>query len=306
MADPSGGEREIVAWLKNKENTPPDGDTWIGDDTAVISTPDCDLLFATDAVVEGVHFLAGPGHLADAGWKAIARNVSDVAAMGGTPTHAVVAISGASSAALVAIDEGLQLAVASYGFPIVGGDLSGGSSIVITVSILGRAERGRSVLRSGAHPGDQLFVTGPLGAASAGLRALLGDPSSNGPHVEAHRRPHARLAEGQTAASAGATAMIDLSDGLGIDLHRLADASNVGFAIRAVPIAPGATLEDALAGGEDYELLFSAAPDAAIDRAFDLAGLAPPRQIGVVLPDEGVRLLDRAPLPAKGWEHDLG
>lgn len=306
MADPSGGERAIIAWLKGREGTPPHGDTWIGDDTAVIRTPTADLLFATDSVVEGVHFLPGRSQLADAGWKAIARNVSDVAAMGGTPTHAVVAISGASGAELVSIDEGLQLAASTYGLPIVGGDLSAGPAIVITVSILGTVASGHSVLRSGARPGDLLFVTGPLGAASAGLRALRADPTSTDPLVDAHRRPRARLSEGQAAAAGGATAMIDLSDGLGIDLHRLADASEVGFVIDALPTAAGATRDDALAGGEDYELLFSCPADASLLLAFESAGLSLPRRIGVVVADARSRLCEGVPLSPEGWEHDLG
>jgi thiamine-monophosphate kinase len=114
------------------------------------------------------------------------------------------------------------------------------------------------------------------------------------------------VTEGQLAARCGATAMIDVSDGLAIDLHRLADASRVGFAIDEVPVSIGATLDEAIAGGEDYELLFAAPAAAAITTAFSEAGLAVPTRIGSVLADSGSRTCMGENLPAIGWQHDLG
>lgn len=276
---------------------------WVGDDAAVL-TGAARLLFASDVLVEEVHFRRTLSSLADVGWKALATNVSDLAAMGATPLGAVVAIVGADRAGVEALFDGLLAAGATYDCPVVGGDLSDGPALVVSVAILGSAS-GPPVLRSGGHPGDRLFLTGPTGAASLGLRLLLADPSASGSCVEAHRRPLARLREGRAAALGGATAMIDVSDGLGIDLDRLASASRVGVEIDAVPTADGATFDDAFAGGDDYELLFSA-PDAdLVATAFADAGLRPPVEFGRLVADAGVRTLEGRVFDPVGYAHEL-
>jgi thiamine-monophosphate kinase len=264
---------------------------WIGDDAAVLRPPAGPLLLAADALVEGVHWdpaVVGPD---DAGWKALAVNVSDVAAMGGRPLHAVVTVAVPHGRAgdLDRLYDGLEAAAKALDCPIVGGDLTGGPALVVTVAVTGTVEGGAApVLRSGARPGDLLLVTGPLGAASAALR---------------ERRPAGRVAprvaEGAAARVGGATAMLDLSDGLVIDLRRLAEASGVGVVVDDVPVAAGASLEDALAGGDDYELLF-AAPTAP---SFP-AGLPVPIVIGRCTADPGERRFGAGPLPEGGWEHD--
>ena len=142
-------------------------------------------------------------------------NLSDVAAMGGRTTAAVVGIAGATMEDLVALYEGFLDAGSHYGCPIVGGDLSDGDQLVVSVAVLGRGG-GRPVLRSGAQRGDHVFVTGALGSSAAGLRELLADETATGVNVDAHRRPIARTAEGPAAAVAGATAMIDVSDGFAL------------------------------------------------------------------------------------------
>ncbi|HWD25021.1 MAG TPA: AIR synthase related protein, partial [Acidimicrobiales bacterium] len=147
MSDAVRDERSMVQWFAERSATPPVGETWIGDDTAVLKTEAGTLLFATDSVVEGVHFFSGASNLADAGWKALVRNVSDVAAMGGVPTHAVAAVSGADEEELLAIHEGLSEASVAYGCPVVGGDLSKGAAIVVSVAILGRGGLVAPVLR---------------------------------------------------------------------------------------------------------------------------------------------------------------
>ncbi len=159
--------------------------------------------------------------------------------------------------------------------------------------------------RAGASAGDVLVVTGPLGGSAAGLR-LLRSGRGDGPLVEAHRRPRARLAEGRVAAEAGATAMIDVSDGLALDLHRLADASGVGFVLDAVPVAPGARLDEALGGGEDYELVVATPDPGALGAAFAGAGLRPPMVIGRCTAEIGERLLGGEPLGRLGFEHAVG
>jgi thiamine-monophosphate kinase len=149
-----------------------------------------------------------------------------------------------------------------------------------------------------------VLLTGPCGGSAAGLRALR---AGTGPGL-AYRRPVARLREGQLAQLSGAHAMIDVSDGLALDLHRLADASDVGFRLDEVPVADGATLEEALGGGEDYELLIAISrtdADALTDR-FEREGLRVPARVGTVASDPELRLFGDGPLERLGWQHRLG
>jgi thiamine-monophosphate kinase len=233
-----------LSQLRRRFPPAPPGEVWIGDDAAVLRPPDGPLLLAADALVEGVHWDPSVTGVDDAGWKALAVNVSDLAAMGGRPLHAVVT---------------------------------------------GTVD-GVPVLRSGARPGDLLLVTGPLGAASAALRERRAVP-----------RVTPRVAEGIAARLGGATAMLDLSDGLLMDLRRLAEASAVGVVVDdgGVPVADGASLEDALGGGDDYELLFAAPTPPSFPPT-----LAAPVVIGRCTPDPAERRLGAGPLPEGGWEHD--
>ena len=270
-------ELDFVASLEARLGSAPAGETWIGDDAAVVRAPAGPLLLAIDPMVAGVHFLE-PGP--DVGWAAVARNVSDLAAMGGRPLHALVSLVIPPGVDVDGVLEGLAEATAMC--PIVGGDTSSGATLVITVAVTGTVD-GLPVLRSGARPGDVLFVTGPLGDVPV--------------------RPVPRVGEGSAAREAGATAMIDISDGLGLDLRRLAHASGVGVELDALPVAEGASWDDAATRGESYELLF-AAPDA--DRvldAFDGAGLEPPIEIGRCTSDADAMLLGDGLLPEGGWEH---
>jgi thiamine-monophosphate kinase len=298
-------ELEAIALLERLLPKAPPGETWIGDDAAVLSRSSGRLLLASDCLVEGVHFDRALSSLADVGWKSLAVNLSDVAAMAGTPTAAVVAVAGGSLEDLERIYEGMVEAAQRYGCPVVGGDLSAGSALVISVAILGHVPAGRPVLRSGARPGDALFVTGPLGRSAAGLRALRdGHPAAA--LAGAHRRPLPRLQEGRAAAAAGAGAMIDVSDGLALDLDRLASASGVGIVLDEVPVWPGATLADALFGGEDFELVFAAPDPVAVAAAFRASSLRAPVQIGRCSGDRTERLLAGSPLAVEGYVHRLG
>jgi thiamine-monophosphate kinase len=270
-------ELAFVASLAARFGPPPAGETWIGDDAAVVRPPDGPLLLAIDPMVEGVHFVTAD---ADVGWKAVARNVSDLAAMGGRPLHALVSLVIPPGADVDGVLDGLVHATSLC--PIVGGDTASGPVWVITVAVTGTVD-GDPVLRSGARPGDTLFVTGPLGVPPA--------------------RPVPRVAEGTAARVAGATAMLDLSDGLGIDLRRLADASGVGVALDAIPVAEGAGFDDAIGGGDDYELVFAAPDPDAVVAAFEAAGLERPIEIGRCTADVEERRLGDGPLPAGGWEH---
>jgi thiamine-monophosphate kinase len=268
------------------------------------------LLASVDSVVEGVHVdlsLCSPG---DVGWKALMGALSDLAAMGAAPLAALVALcvpggSGDGELAL-GVMEGVAEASVVSGCPVVGGDVSESAVLVVAVTVLGTVEAvgGPPVGRSGALPCDVVLLTGPCGGSAAGLRALR---AGTGPGA-AYRRPLARLREGQVARLAGAHAMIDVSDGLALDLHRLADASGVGFRLDEVPVAEGATLKDALGGGEDYELLIAVSrveADALVD-AFEREGLRRPARIGTVMSDPALRLFGDGGLERLGWQHRLG
>jgi len=285
----------------------------VGDDAAIVSAPRGPMLLAADAVVAGVHVDLDLVGLDDMGWKAIVANVSDVAAVGGRPCCAVVTVAGP----LGQIDfdllyDGLTEAAAAYECPIVGGDLSSSTTLVVSVAIVGEGggEERAPVLRSGARSGDTLFVTGPLGSSAAGLELLRAGRASDAPDLAlAHRRPRARLDEGTAARVAGASAMIDVSDGLARDLRNLADASGVGVVLDRVPVAIGVNrVSDdpeslALGGGEDYELLFAAPDPSVVEVTFAERGLGTPLRIGRCTDDRTERRLRDADLPALGWEH---
>jgi thiamine-monophosphate kinase len=281
------------------------------DDAAVLGFPGGGpLVVSVDSVVEGVHVdlsICSPG---DVGWKAMMGALSDLAAVGAGPVGALVALcvpggSGEGELAL-GVMAGVAEASAASGCPVVGGDLSGAGELAVSVTVLGTTEPGDrpAVSRAGAQAGDVVLVTGPCGGSAAGLRALR---ARTGPG-EAYRRPVARLREGALARLGGAHAMIDVSDGLALDLHRMADASDVGFTLDGVPVGEGATLEEALGGGEDYELLIAMSEedaDALID-SFEREGLRLPARIGTMTSDVALRLLGDRALERLGWQHRLG
>jgi thiamine-monophosphate kinase len=289
------------------------------DDAAVVGFPGGGpLVVSVDSVVEGVHVdlsISSPG---DVGWKALMGALSDLAAVGATPVGALVALcvpggSGQGDLAL-AVMAGVAGASAAGGCPVVGGDVSEAGELAVAVTVFGTTETGGRppVGRAGARPGDIVFATGPCGASAAGLRELRarGGAGTAGDDrlAEAHRRPVARLREGALARAAGAHAMIDVSDGLALDLHRLADASGVGFRLDTVPVAAGATEDEALGGGEDYELLIAIGPgdaDVLGDRCV-AEGLRRPMETGTVVEDVSVRTLRGRPLRRMGWQHRLG
>jgi thiamine-monophosphate kinase len=245
----------------------------VGDDAAVL---DGGLCATTDLLVEDVHFRRATTSLADLGWKALAVNVSDLAAMGAEPVAALVSLvvpDWLTAAGAEELYAGLDACAAASGLQVAGGDVSRGPLLAVSVTALGRADR--PALRSGAHPGDVLCVTGPLGGSRAGL-ALLEGQVPEGAHagalIDRHRRPQPRVEEGRLLARV-AHAMLDVSDGLASDAARLAEASRVACRIDldAVPAQDGvAAVAAALgrpagwfaaAGGEDYELLAALDPD---------------------------------------------
>lgn len=297
------GEFAVLQRLRDLLPGPPPGETWIGDDAAVVSSPPGALVLTADAVVAGVHFDLSLVGLDDVGWKAMSVALSDVAAMGCVPQYALVTVCAPSDTDVDLLYKGVAEAVEVYGCPVVGGDLVEAAVLMVSVAVTGDTGHRSPVLRSGAAPGDRLFVTGRLGASAAGLRRLrAGEARDEDVTVSAHRRPWARLSEGRVARAAGATAMVDVSDGLATDVRHLAEASGVGVALDAVPVAPRATLDDALGGGDDYELVFTASNPAHVAATFAQAGLRQPIPFGVCTAD-GRCLLAGAPLPEGGWEH---
>lgn len=297
-------EFAAIERIRRRLPQPPPGETWIGDDAAVVAAPTGALLLTTDAVVAGVHADLSLVGLDDLGWKAVAAAVSDIAAMGGRGTHLLVTVCGPNGTDLDLLYAGIAAASAEYRCPVVGGDMAFSSDLVVAVTVVGDAGTHPPLLRSGGGPGETIFVTGPLGSSAAGLRRLAaGDAAGEDPLVRAHRRPRARLAEGAAARAGGATAMIDVSDGLAAELRHLAGASRVGVVLDSVPVAEGASLAEALGGGEDYELVFTAPDAGRVNASFAGAGLRGPVAIGRCTADPTELLLAGEPLPEGGWEH---
>ena len=246
-------------------------------------------------------------------------NVSDIAAMAGSPRYALCALTltdAVDAAWVMELFGGMREACDGYALWLVGGNLARGSQLAVVVTVVGEVAPGRAVLRSGARVGDVVAVTGDLGGAAAGLRssaaaaaATLGEAEREA--VARHVRPTARVGEAAVLARHGATSMIDISDGLALDLSRLCDASGVGVRLRThdVPLGPAATIEDAIGGGEDYELLVTLSEHEAFTAAAaeltDTFGV-PLTAIGEVL--EGDRLAvdtegNETVLAAQGWDH---
>src|SRR6478609_6198171 len=268
----------------------------LADDAAVLELGAETLVLTHDMLVEGVHFLPGQSR-ADVAWKLVASNLSDLAAKGAEPLGVLLGymLDEGGEDFLAGLGEVLE----HYGVPLLGGDtVSGGPPQALGLTAIGRATHRPVPSRSGARPGDGLWLTGQLGAAMLGFETLR---DGTGGDAQAYLRPMARLAEGAALAPL-VTAMMDVSDGLLLDAWRLAEASQVSLAIdgAAVPIAaPEPRRFDALRWGDDYELLFTLP-----------AGVEPPvpaTRIGSVEPRGFVPLfLDGEPLANRdglGWEH---
>jgi thiamine-monophosphate kinase len=252
------------------------------------------------------------------GHKAIVVNVSDIAAMGASPRSAVCALvlpPDVEAAWVMELFGGMREACDEYALWLVVGDLSRGGTQSIAVTVTGEVAPGKAVLRSGARPGDRVVVTGELGGSAAGLRLSDAATTPNEQQlalVRRHLRPTARVGEGGVLAAHGATAMMDVSDGLAIDVSRLVRASHVGanVVLGDVPVAAGATLDDALGGGEDYELLAALPDDAAVEAArgeLNEGFGVPLTEVGRIVDGEGLTAIEpdgtERPLEPIGWDH---
>ena len=277
--------------------------------------------YTTDTMVDGVHFTSHTTPWRDLGWKALASNISDIAAMGGVPAWALVTL-GLPSDTLVAdvaeLYAGMSEICGEYGAQIIGGDMVSSPVIFVTVALTG-ISRDAPMLRSAAQPGHQVAITGPVGGSAGGLKLLLAGASADGKAATTlaglHRRPRPHIAEGRALVDAGVGVAMDVSDGLADDLGKLCASSRVAarIMIDRVPV-PGALEETypddwqelALYGGEDYVLLFTAPPEvmtnamAAVQSACIIGEIidGTPGQVTVV--DAHGNALSRK---GSGWDH---
>jgi thiamine-monophosphate kinase len=298
----------------------------IGDDTAVIKGErDNYLLLTCDTLVEGVHFDLSYTPFRELGWKAMAANLSDIASMGGLPHYALVSLCLPPSTDLTGVKEfyqGMRELGQRFKVEIVGGDTVSSPVLIISITLTGEVEKDRLVTRSGARSGDSLLVTGVLGGSEGGLELLKEKgplPKGMGEIIRRHLAPMPRLKEARLLVeNLKPNAMIDISDGLALDLSHLARESRVGAEIwkEKIPIHPQAEeaarilrkspYDLALYGGEDYELLLALSSDQAQEGKEILrrAGLT---IIGQILPpDQGLVISEggrRSPLVARGYDH---
>jgi thiamine-monophosphate kinase len=312
-------ERELLIAIRRLlTGSEPDVVVHVGDDAAVVRPGSGDLVLTTDALVEGTHFDRRTTSARDLGCKAIAVNVSDVAAMAASPRYALCALTlsdDVDASWAMELFGGMRDACADYACTLIGGNVAAGREVTVAVTVTGEVAQGRAVTRDGARSGDLIVVTGTLGGAAAGLRLAEGAvrtwSDDERDAIRRQVRPEARVGEAHVLAQHEARAMIDVSDGFALDLARLCEASDVGARIEmtSVPVHAAAELADALSGGEDYELIATlpdaAAASAATSQLEDTFGVSL-TVVGAII-EGGIVVVDadggERPLEAKGWDH---
>lgn len=287
----------------------------IGDDCAVLRIPkNHEMLVTTDFSLEGVHFRREWHSPESVGHRCLARGLSDIAAMGGDPVAAFLSLALPGKTPQRWVDsffEGLLKLASEFGVALAGGDTAQSpGGILVDIVVVGSVPRGKAILRSGARPGDRIYVTGQLGESSAALAALQSGGKIGAADYPNHFKPVPQVRIGQYLRRHGlATAMIDISDGFSTDLHHICEESKVGAEIRkdSVPLAKiGRAAVDvgfALHGGEDYQLLFTAQKGQALPAA--IGGIAITR-VGVITKSKNILLVSakgRSKLDPLGWEH---
>ena len=300
----------------------------IGDDAAVWRPSRSNLsVITTDALVEDVHFTLAAMTAHDVGWRALAANLSDIAAMGARPVLATIAlgINARSDAGwITGLYEGMAELARRSGCALAGGDITRSPAISIAITVIGEVRPSNLKRRSGARAGDVIAVTGPLGASRAGLRLALDRPEVAAEQrfasvMAAYRRPLPRLGEGRwLGASRNVRALMDSSDGLSTDLARLCAASGVGASIEAIPVDPAAAevaglLGDdarsyALDGGEDFALIaaITARAFGYLAARFKARFGRPLVRVGTITPELGLRHAGGATIVPAGWDHLAG
>ena len=284
-----------------------------GDDCGVLRVPDgaFDWLVTSDQLIQDRHFVRDKHLPRDLGRKALVRSLSDIAAMGGSPSCFLQTVCLPEWAVCSNWHEEFQLGMRAavddlnlQELALLGGDVASGDRFVATVTAIGQVERDTALLRSGARPGDQLCVSGSLGGSLQGLNLLLGEsaPPFEHPAVRRHCAPSPRLPLGRSLRELPASAAVDLSDGLAIDADRLALASRVALVIDAdrVPLFPGSALAEALVSGEEYELLFTCGAECSGLSALDVTAIGRVESgSGVWIESDG----GRSRLTPKGFSH---
>jgi len=296
-------ELELIARIRARTKHEPNSELvlGIGDDCAIFRPRGAaeDLLFTTDLLLEDVHFRRETHRPEDVGHQALARGLSDIAAMGGVPRFCLVSLALAPWADEKWIDgfyRGLLRLARRCGTTLAGGDLAHGGQVACDIQVCGAVPKGRALRRDGARPGDAVYVSGRLGGSALGLENGVGSAWKR------HLRAEPRLALGRfLREKLRATAAMDLSDGLSLDLHRLCLASGVAADIEAPPRFPGASLGHALHGGEDYELLFTLPGGSSAPKAFERLPLT---RIGTIRKGRaGEVRLDGVRLQPRGYDH---
>jgi thiamine-monophosphate kinase len=326
-----GGERDLIIELsKIFGRAPGQVICGIGDDTAVFGPEEnYNLLWTIDSLIEGMHFDLTYTSLRLLGRKALAVNLSDIAAMGGEPQYALLALGWPPARDLqgaLELARGMQEMAQEHKTAIIGGDTVGSSQgLTLSLTVLGRVKPDELLRRDRARSGDLIYVTGSLGQAAAGLEILRhGLELSEGaklPLVQSFLDPRPEVAAGRILAQHHlATSLIDLSDGVASDLYQICLRSQVGAVVEAehVPIIPAVRkvaaltgkdpLDLALKGGEDYLLLFTSSPDKKYEmqRCFAQANLPEPWCIGSIVSGKGVRLLlptTEVEISGTGFDH---
>lgn len=305
-------ERKLIARIEEQARAAraPQLAAGIGDDCAVLRAPGGhELLVTTDFSIEDTHFRRALHPPESVGHRCLARGLSDIAAMGGKPLASFLSLALPPQVRQAWVDsflQGLLRLAKRYGAPLAGGDISSTRGLIVAdIVVVGSAPRGRALRRSGARVGDAIYVTGALGGSAASLRRIIrGEKLKARSHPE-HFFPTPRLEVGRILRERKlAHAAIDLSDGLSTDLSHICEQSRVGAVLYAdaIPVARNSTIELALHGGEDYELLFTAS--AGVPEK--LAGV-PVTRIGEIVREDGLWIFDRAgrrkSLAPRGWEH---
>jgi thiamine-monophosphate kinase len=304
-------EFEFINHIKNKYRL-----SHVGDDCAILpKDATTDLLISADLLVEDVDFQLEWTTPEQLGHKALAVSLSDIAAMGGMPANAMLSLGLPESLwrtnFLDGFYEGWHGLARRYSIELVGGDISRSSSLVIDSVVLGEASTGTAIRRSTAHPGDAVFVSGALGGAAGGL-ALLRDGKKSGPLTQRQLTPLPQLIIGKLLRDKTiATSCIDISDGLSSDLKHICDGSGVGAVldVQLIPVDTNLShhfscdqsLQFALHGGEDYELLFTV-PEDNMEELSDIDAT----RIGTITTERGIRLIadgEEKPIDAGGFTH---